>query len=195
MNKFAQLFLLLVCISSLTAVARDIDPRKLARSSEATTYVLTAQYSSETTVGRSRAAYVLLAGTYVRAFETNQGYYLAGGENSLEVRVVTPRRKRDPVVEIIERQGAIFVPFDPARGATLLFFLPEGPSERVGHHTALGIANSTASNSPIAAGVGAGIASALINSYIAARAGKMVIPKGSKPDLALTGLIVRQAEH
>lgn len=189
MTKRIARVLALAVLLSPVATARDIDPKKLQASVQKEVFELRQAYASNTSVARSSVSYVLLPGAYVRTFESKEGYFLVGGENSLEVRVTTPRRNEAPLVETVSRQGGIFVASEHAKGATLLFFLPGDKPPQVQDETTRSIAEATVRAAPAAANVGGALGGALVNAILRARAGKMVIPKGARPDPSLLTLL------
>ena len=135
---------------------------------------------------RAQISYILLPGAYVAELEGPDGTYLRGSPNCVEIKVVTPRRNQEPLVETVYKEGGVFFPSDRGKGSMLYFYRSFSSSPQLNPSTVNQIANSAAPSSAGASVVGGALGGAIVNAIIRAGEGKIVFPNGVSNDVNLT---------
>lgn len=113
---------LALAVLSATAQAKHVYPRNLTPVANGATFTLAEDY----VVSEKAATFTLAAGTYVQYFEDRKAIYLIGDDRCVEMSVVPPG---NPAGAWKDRwECGIYLPKDPAAGATL-FFIRRTPDE------------------------------------------------------------------
>ncbi len=119
MLRHAVLALLLLCSVLGTAEAKSVNPKHLETVDPALEYRL----DSDVSVQGYNILYTLRAGTYLHRYKDRRGRYFIGEGNCMHLDIRTPK-----MTGTNDWTCGIYVPDDPARGASFFRIRPATPT-------------------------------------------------------------------